>query len=323
MACTWTRRSDYNSSMQIVIPGALPPLSVAGELGRLLPERAPVLLSWFQAATAQAENFDLRALGCTPFEAWQLEQAGFRPQPGMPPGAGLGPLRAGTSVTDAQPVWLAELAHLSLGTDQAALLHPDHMDVRAEESDALFAAALPSFEAAGFTATPIAPQRWRLILPADLHPASASPAAVAGQPLRDWWSQDADTRPWRRLVNEIQMAWYEHPVNEARALRGAPPVNTLWLYGGAAAWPAATSDAAMHLYTELAAAHRDEDWASWLDALGALDQRLRAEITGQPKQLILLGADRRVTLTLQPRSRLLAWLPAPKKNWNTWWSRPV
>ncbi|WP_268903481.1 hypothetical protein [Bordetella petrii] len=40
-------------------------------------------------------------------------------------------------------------------------------------------------------------------------------------------------------------------------------------------------------------------------------------------QLILLGADRRATLTLQPRGRLLAWLPAPKKNWNTWWSRPV
>lgn len=151
------RASDYNSRMQIVIPGALPPVPVAAELARRLPEHAPTLSSWFQAATAQPAGFDVHAQGCTPFEAWQLEQAGYRPSADMPVGAGLGPLLAGPSVNDADPVWLAELAHLSLGTDQAALLHPEHMEVRAEESQALFATARPSFEAAGFTATPSSP----------------------------------------------------------------------------------------------------------------------------------------------------------------------
>ncbi|MFQ6707899.1 putative sulfate exporter family transporter, partial [Bordetella pertussis] len=56
---------------------------------------------------------------------------------------------------------------------------------------------------------------------------------VAGQRLRAWWTQDVAMRPWRRLLNEIQMVWYEHPVNEARAARGAAPINALWLYGGA------------------------------------------------------------------------------------------
>ncbi|MCD0502221.1 hypothetical protein LPZ50_04265, partial [Bordetella petrii] len=224
--------------MLIVIPGALPPSSVASELARLLPQRAPVLHGWLQAAQAHLEGFDPRQQGCTPFEAWQLQQAGYQPPAGTPIGAGLGPLRAGTAAADGAPVWLAELSHLALGTDQATLLDPELLDIRADEADALLATALPSLRDAGFEAQALDPQRWRLRLPEGLAPPTASPAAVAGLPLRDWWSQAPDMRPWRRLLNEIQMAWYEHPVNEARSARGVAPVNALWLYGGASAWPA-------------------------------------------------------------------------------------
>lgn len=324
--------------MQIVIPGALPSLPVAAELARLLPERAPTLATWLQAATPQVASFDVRAHGCTPYEAWQLERAGYPARTDAPLGAGLGPLMAGDAVTDDEPVWIAELAHLSLGTDQAVLLDPGQMDVRADESQALLEAALPSIEEAGFGARILTPERWRLTLPAGLAPRTASPTAVAGQPLRDWWSQDAATRPWRRLLNEIQMAWYGHPVNEARGERGLPPVNALWLYGGASSWPqldgtgatpAPTEAGDIRLLTELDAAQRHEDWATWLDNLAQLDcthLRPLASSGGLPSckiELLLLGADRRATLTLQPRSRLFAWLPAPKKNWNAWWSHPV
>lgn len=330
-------RTDYNGPMQIVIPGALPSMPVAAELARLLPQRAPTLLAWLQAATAHVEGIDVHTQGCTPYEAWQLAQAGYHPVAGMPMGAGLGPLLAGAVVTDDQPVWLAELSHLSLGTDQATLIHPDHMDIQAQEGRALLATALPSIEAAGFGATVLTPQRWRLTLPDGLEPRTASPAAVAGQPLRNWWSQAPAMRPWRRLLNEIQMAWHEHPTNEARAARGLPPINALWLYGGAPKWPEATAGAtaaaqsstATRLLTELDAPHRHEDWASWLDGLAYLDKHHLRPLSGdrglptQPIQLVLLGADRRAALTLQPRSRLLSWLPAPKKNWITWWSHPV
>src|SRR5690606_38216705 len=118
-------------------------------------------------------------------------------------------------------------------------------------------------------------QRWRLSLPEGLAPPTVSPAAVAVLPLRDWWSQDPAMRPWRRLLNEIQMAWHEHPVNEARVARGVPPVNALWLYGGARAWPA-TPAAPAEVATELDAPHRAGDWAAWLEALAELDRhRLR------------------------------------------------
>ncbi|HEY0293744.1 MAG TPA: hypothetical protein VGC69_00265 [Bordetella sp.] len=316
--------------MLIVLPGALPDSSVASELAKHLPQRAPTLHAWLLMAQAQAESCDLRVRGCTPYEAWQLEQAGYTAQPGLPWGAGLGPLLAGEACREGEAVWLGELAHLALGTDRATLLSPDLMDLRAAESQILFEAAQPVFQDSGFTAEPLAPNRWRLRLPDGLRPETASPQAVAGQPLDAWWQHDAGTRPWRRLLNEIQMAWYEHPVNEARAARGVAPVNALWLYGGATPWPAPKLARPAQVLDALLAPQREGDWAAWLDALAELDaKRLAPLAQGKYRlpaphiEVLLLGTDRQVRLGFKPRAGLLRWLPPVKYNWNTWWSRPV
>src|SRR3546814_1835718 len=60
-----------------------------------------------------------------------------------------------------------------------------------------------------------------------------SPALVATSSVNDWWPQDLAARPWRRLVNEVQMLWYEHPVNQERYKQGLVPINSVWLFGGA------------------------------------------------------------------------------------------
>ena len=36
---------------------------------------------------------------------------------------------------------------------------------------------------------------------------------------------------WRKLMNEAQMLFYNHPVNLARRERGAPEINSIWLWG--------------------------------------------------------------------------------------------
>ncbi len=314
--------------MLIVIPGALPALPVAAELAKLLPERAPTLHSWLQAGAARPQAHDVRVQGCTPYEAWQLARAGYVPEAGLPPGAGLGPLLAGAQTGGDGPVWLAELVHLALGTDQAALLDPGQMELRAEETAALLDTARPLFVDTGFEVQALSPERWRLRLPEGLRPQTASPLAVAGQRLNDWWRQDAEARPWRRLLNEIQMAWHEHPVNDARAARGLPPVNALWLYGGGKPWTQ-SQPAPAQVYSNLDAPQRAGDWAAWLDALAALDAQHLRPLAGKqglpaaPAELLLLGDDRKVALTLKPRGGLLGLLPAPKKNWSAWWSHPA
>lgn len=314
--------------MLIVIPGALPALPVAAELAKLLPERAPTLHSWLLAGAARPAAFDVRAHGCTAFESWQLTRAGYTPEPGLLQGAGLGPLLAAGQAPAGDAVWLAELVHLALGADQANLLDPSQMDLLPEETAALLDTARPLFEGTGFAVDALSPQRWRLRLPDGLRPQTASPQVVAGQRLNEWWRQDTETRPWRRLLNEIQMAWHEHPVNDARAARGLAPVNALWLYGGGTPWTIAPAGPERVL-TGLDAPQRTGDWSAWLDALAELDaQHLRplAGKKGVPDtatELLLLGDDRKVALTLKPRGGLLGLLPAPKKNWSAWWSHPA
>lgn len=314
--------------MLIVIPGALPALPVAAELAKLLPERAPTLHSWLLAGAAQPSPFNARTEGCTAFESWQLKRAGYQPEPGLLPGAGLGPLLAADQGADGQAVWLAELVHLALGADQANLLDPGQMDLRPEETAALLDTARPLFDGTGFTVQALSPQRWRLTLPDGLRPQTASPQVVAGQRLNEWWRQDAETRPWRRLLNEIQMAWHEHPVNDDRAARGLAPVNALWLYGGGTPWSVAPAGPE-RILTELDAPQRTGDWSAWLDALSELDAQHLRPLAGKkgvpdaPTELLLLGDDRQVALTLKPRGGLLGLLPAPKKNWSAWWSHPA
>lgn len=314
--------------MLIVIPGALPALPVAAELAKLLPERAPTLHSWLLAGAARPAAFDARTHGCTAFESWQLTRAGYTPEPGLLQGAGLGPLLTARQAPAGEAVWLAELVHLALGADHANLLDPVQMDLLPAETAALLDTARPLFDGTGFTVEALSPERWRLRLPDGLRPQTASPLVVAGQRLNDWWRQDTETRPWRRLLNEIQMAWHEHPVNDARAARGVAPVNALWLYGGGTPWPIAPAGPERVL-TGLDAPQRTGDWSAWLDALAELDaQHLRplAGKKGVPDtatELLLLGDDRTVALTLKPRGGLLGLLPAPKKNWSAWWSHPA
>ncbi|OZI34162.1 hypothetical protein CAL29_11475 [Bordetella genomosp. 10] len=327
--------------MLIVLPGALPASPpIAGELAKRLPTAAPTLHAWLRAADARAAGFDPHDAGCTPYEAWQLERAGFQPAPDQQIGAGLGPLlaraTAGAPRDSLDPVWIADLAHVALSTENANLLPMEALTLSAEEGAALYETARPLFEGTGFDAHPLEPGRWRVRLPADLHPRTASPAAVGGQSLAGWWNQDAAVRPWRRLMNEIQMVWHDHPVNEDRAGRGLPPVNTLWLYGGAAPWralsaastsaSAANSPASLRIVEDLLPAFAAEDWGAWLNALQQMDARVfkplsdRRGLPAQPVELLLLGRDRRVDLTLKPRSPLLGWLPSSAKNWSAWWS---
>jgi hypothetical protein len=47
--------------------------------------------------------------------------------------------------------------------------------------------------------------------------------------------QGADLKHWQRLLTELQMLLHSHPVNAARAQRGAPPINSFWLDQSASA----------------------------------------------------------------------------------------
>jgi hypothetical protein len=67
------------------------------------------------------------------------------------------------------------------------------------------------------------------------------PLRASGRNIEIWLPHEAHTgqrsRAWMKLQNEVQMAWFEHPVNEAREARGLPAVNSIWFHAQGAAQP--------------------------------------------------------------------------------------
>lgn len=305
--------------MQIVIPGALPNAGTARELTPHLVKTAPNLVRRFEGSHARSTNINLLDTACTSLEYWLLQHRGFLPENSQNMSAGLGPLWAQSPVSPDQAVWLAELVHVSPSRDGAGLLPAAQLAITPEQSLALFQAAKPLFDAPGFELTHTGAARWRITLPADILPASVSPQLVSATRVNDWWPQDTATRPLRRLVNELQMTWYEHPVNQERAQMGLAPINSLWVFGGASPAQLTRPDAGgFEIWHEAEAAFAQSDWAAWLQAMAAFNTRVAG--LGPDAHLVLLGEDRIVTL--EPPSlgqRLLRLLPG-RTNWSHWWS---
>ena len=101
---------------------------------------------------------------------------------------------------------------------------------------------------------------------------TASPDTVANMDLTDFMPKGAQAQAYRRLQNEVQMAWHAHPVNAARETRRLPVVNAFWVWGASSAAPAALPQVATHAVPGWLAAIGAQQLAS-LDRLdGALDR---------------------------------------------------
>src|SRR5690606_29208261 len=113
-------------------------------------------------------------------------------------------------------------------------------------------------------------------------------------------------------VNEVQMLWFDHPVNQARYQQGLVPINSLWLFGGARAeqLAAAPPPQDTRVYNDLQEFSIKQDWGGWLAALGQLEARVFAPLaSGRPPSLVLTGSDRIVELTPGAFGRWTQWLP--------------
>ncbi len=167
-------------------------------------------------------------------------------------------------------------------------------ELSATESDTLLAAMQPFFAQDGITLYPFETGRWLAHGPVFNGLPSASPDRVLGRNLSPWMPTAAQAGDLIRLVSEMQMLLYTHPVNDARDARGALAVNAIWFSGtGALANPIHQPRPPTVLPTLRAAALQD-DWAGWASAWQALDALeikalLDTHSRGQPVQITLCG----------------------------------
>jgi len=127
--------------------------------------------------------------------------------------------------------WMrADPVHLSVGRDTLAL-DGLALDLSLAEAEALVATLNRHFgEELAFRAP--RPERWYIRCPQAPRLETTPPAAARGAAFGELLPRGADATRYRALLNEVQMLLHEHPVNVEREARGAPPANSVWLWGG-------------------------------------------------------------------------------------------
>ncbi|HEY0878124.1 MAG TPA: hypothetical protein VGE10_06695 [Zeimonas sp.] len=145
---------------------------------------------------------------------------------------------------DADAPLVVRPVHLHLGLDHLVLAPPGRAAPDDEEARALAEAANRWLAEDGLELVPVRADVWRL----DAHRDEARATLAAFAALRTpsarvasgrnvtAWQPQGETAPrWRSFENLVQMAWFEHPVNERRVLEGRLPISGLWLEGRAGA----------------------------------------------------------------------------------------
>jgi len=224
-----------NDATDDVVPGALLRQLELPALGKLLTRATP----------GARETHDDPFLRSLPQERWLAGRAGLdtRRVP-TAPFMRLADLRQ--RATDGPPAtalaeegaqedqgWAClQPVHIHAARDHLVLMHPDQVDIRPDESAALRAAIDGLLRESGIALDAPHPARWYAAEDTFGELESTTPVRATGRNIDIWLQAGARARDWRRLQNEIQMTWHDHPVNQAREAEGRLPVNSVWLHGG-------------------------------------------------------------------------------------------
>jgi hypothetical protein len=331
------------NQLTLVLPFALPPPELATDLVRAL--QAPALAALLsRPARSQRSAFDddARAL---PHELWLARELNLAQQHA----AFAVPAMRGFQLDpgNAPSAWLiVNPGHIEIARSHLALHDLRKLQLSEPDARALFDCALPLFTELGHTLLYGDAGTWFLRAAGWDQLDTSTPDAVLGMNLGDAMPSGVEARAFRRLQNEVQMLWFEHPVNTARAQRGLAPVNAIWPWGGggaAATAPASKAPLAVFgapgwlqacagqvLADPGAILHRRDDsllvcgtllgpamageWSAWLDAMHQLESALFAPTLA----LVRSGQVKSVRLILNHRTALFDTTTTPMAQRKFW-----
>jgi hypothetical protein len=284
-------------TITLVLPFALPPAELAPDLIKALD--APALASLLGKSSRETlpAADGARVL---PHEQWLAQQA-------LGSSGWAGALRAAFGIEDnggngSATWWLLHPAHIEITRSSLLLNDLRRLGLTEPHGRALFDSVQPLFHELGLELRYGDAATWLLRADAWAGLDTASPDAAAGMDVTTWLPKGDTARAYRKLQNEVQMLWHEHPANVERAAMGKAPANALWLWGASsgtvpqtapALWANSTApwlrpllvgapdiehlcqqDNAVVVCDELAQAGVASDWSAWLYHMSALDREL-------------------------------------------------
>jgi hypothetical protein len=207
--------------------------------------------------------------------------------------------------------------HWAMGHSSLTVLPLDETQVSEADSRALFDAARPLFESEGWHLHWVTPLQWLANHGSLADMPAASLDRVLGRNPDVWMPSHEQTRLTRRLQAEVQMLWYEHPVNNQREQQGQKTINSFWLSGCGLAPANTLATPELVVANAPRQALLQMDVAAWLAAWQALDrdtmpQCLSAMAAGQRVQLSLCGERHAVTCQAPPAA---PWWGRAMRSW--------
>ncbi|MFC0251770.1 hypothetical protein [Massilia consociata] len=315
------------SHITLVLPYLLPLPEFAPDLVRALQTPALASLLSRTGAHERAPTPDNgRAL---PHEQWLARELGLAAD-GRPAFAAAA--MRGFGLDPADGTWfIVNPSHVQIARSHSMMADLRHLDLSGEDSRALYEAARQLCDEIGHPLLYGDAQTWFLRAGDWAGIDTATPDTVVGMDLTDFVPRGKQALPYRRLQNEVQMAWHTHPVNAAREARRQPAVNAFWLWGAASGadkratrriagievpgWISGLSDQTYASLDELdgldgllgqdgtvivgslAESAIAADWGSWMMRVQHLEQQLFAPlhaalVQGRVKQLRLVLSSR-------------------------------
>ena len=153
-----------------------------------------------------------------------LSSAGFASAPASALGSGI-----------AQPgeYWMQlEPVHFAAGLDRLTFLPlTDAAGILAAERASLEPLLAEHLRSCGMDLHVLADGSWAVRCERELQVETSSPDAASAHELDLVMPRGPDAGELRRVMTELQMLLHDHPVNDARARRGLPAINAVWVWG--------------------------------------------------------------------------------------------
>ena len=128
-----------------------------------------------------------------------------------------------------------EPIHIHAARDHLVLTSTQILDIQSSEADALFDSVKDIFAEMSNVTHRSMPHKWFIESTALESLSTVSTAQAEGRNIDHWMPSDTSiegvARQWRKWQNEIQMIWFNHPVNEARQAEGMLSINSIWISG--------------------------------------------------------------------------------------------
>jgi hypothetical protein len=202
---------------------------------------------------------------------------------------------------DVQTIAVAKPLAATLGLTDLSVLDDEQVRLSDDDSRALCEAANEHLAQDGMSLRFVDSETWFVASNQAIEVLTEYPTFIVGENLRQFLPRGRDARVVERWMNELQMLFFNHPVNAARQANGLPPINFVWLYGFSKA--DAEPIAAEMPTTLFSDTLKRGDVSAWRAAWKTLEPQIM-----NSDGVILGDAFPQLKLTFQPTKKgLLSW----------------